>query len=179
MKGLLGSGPMTTDAISALTLSVAQCDRAAFRTLYAAAGARIMGVLTRLLGNQAEAEAALQEVFTRIWHSARSFDPERETGIGWLIALARADAIDRLRARAPSGEDAAPASNKPSVLSRGEGAIVDCLDRLAPERAEAIRSAYLDGLSCEALARRRDMGAGEMGDLLRENLMQIRECLRK
>jgi len=166
---------MTSDPISPLILSVAQSDRAAFRALYAAAGARIMGVLERMLGSEAEAEEALKEVFNRIWLSARDYDPERESGIGWLIGLARADAIDRLRAR-EGGEDAV--AGKPGLLVRGEGPIADCLDGLAPGRTEAIRVAYIDGLSARQLAERQGVEAGEMGDLLRESLMQIRECLR-
>ena len=59
-----------------------------------------MGVLLRILRERAEAEDALQEVYTRVWLRAGRYDPAKGRGMTWLIAIARNLAIDRLRARA-------------------------------------------------------------------------------
>ena len=90
---------MQDDQIAPLLKDVAGGDQAAFRSLYAAASAKLFGVCLRILGNRAEAEEALQEVFTRIWTNAGRFDPERARAMTWVIAIARNHSIDRLRSR--------------------------------------------------------------------------------
>ena len=90
---------MIDDPIAALLSRIAAQDRAAFRSIYSDTSAKLMGVLLRILGSRAEAEDALQEVFTRVWLRAGRFDAAKGRGMTWLIALARNHAIDRLRAR--------------------------------------------------------------------------------
>ncbi|MBL9048206.1 MAG: RNA polymerase subunit sigma-24, partial [Tabrizicola sp.] len=58
---------MSADPIASLIAACATGDRRAFRALYHDAAAKLMGVLLRMLGERAEAEDALQEVFTRVW----------------------------------------------------------------------------------------------------------------
>jgi RNA polymerase sigma-70 factor (ECF subfamily) len=141
---------MTTDDPIALMLSrVASQDRAAFRDLYSAASAKLFGTLLRILGNRAEAEDALQEVFTRIWLRAARFDAERGRAMTWLIAIARNHAIDRIRARKDvSGDEGDEAElladTRPGVeaglIARGEAKrVIECMATLEPDRAEAVR----------------------------------------
>jgi RNA polymerase sigma-70 factor (ECF subfamily) len=165
---------------------VASQDRAAFRALYQDAGPKLMGVLLRILGTRAEAEDALQEVFTRVWLRAGRFDPSRGVGMTWLVALTRNHAIDRLRARKPeqSDDDAAAqiADTAPRaetrLIAKGEARrIGDCFGTLEPARAEAVRGAYLDGLSYDALAIRHDVPLNTMRTWLRRSLQKLKECL--
>lgn len=92
------------DPVADLILRVAAADRDAFRALYSGAGAKLMGVAVRILGDRSEAEDALQETMTRIWLNARRFDPARARGMTWAIAIMRNLCIDRLRARGPATE---------------------------------------------------------------------------
>jgi RNA polymerase sigma-70 factor, ECF subfamily len=165
---------------------IAQQDRAAFRALYTEAGPKLMGVLTRMLGTRAEAEDALQEVFTRVWLRAGRFDPSRGAGMTWLVALSRNHAIDRLRSRKPEqGEDGEAeliADSTPRaetrLIAKGEARRVsECFDTLEPARAEAVRGAYLDGLSYDALALRHDVPLNTMRTWLRRSLLKLKECL--
>ncbi|MFN7223474.1 MAG: sigma-70 family RNA polymerase sigma factor [Paracoccaceae bacterium] len=165
---------------------VAAHDRAAFGALYRAAGPKLMGVLMRILGTRSEAEDALQEVFTRVWLRAGRFDPSRGVGMTWLVALSRNHAIDRLRARKPEqsadGEaelipDAAPRAET-KLIAQGEARrVTDCFDTLEPERADAVRGAYLDGLSYDALAERHGIPLNTMRTWLRRSLLKLKECL--
>ena len=93
------------DGIAALLARCAAQDRAAFRALYSQGAPKLFGLLIRMLGERAEAEDALQEVFTRVWLKAARFDPARGSGMAWLVALARNHAIDRLRARPPAAAE--------------------------------------------------------------------------
>jgi RNA polymerase sigma-70 factor (ECF subfamily) len=174
------------DPIASLLTSISHQDRAAFREIYSATSAKLMGVLLRILGNRAEAEDALQEVYTRVWLRASRFDADKGRGMTWLIAIARNHAIDRLRSRpAPTGgeEDLAYVDDgKPGVLAglvaQGEARrVVDCFGQLEPDRAKAVRGAYLDGLSYDDLALHFGVPLNTMRTWLRRSLLKLRECL--
>lgn len=178
---------MSDDPVADLLLRVAAGDRAAFRDIYARTSAKLLGVTLRILGTRAEAEDALQEVYTRVWLHARRFDPGRGAGMTWLIAIARNHAIDRLRARPdpPSGDDDAQATvadDRPGVLERLVAAadarrIADCFATLEPDRAAAVQSAYLRGLSYQALADRHGVPLNTMRTWLRRSLLKLKECM--
>jgi RNA polymerase sigma-70 factor (ECF subfamily) len=174
------------DPIAGLIAQVAGADRAAFRALYDAAAGKLFGVAVRILQDRSEAEDAVQEVFTRVWVNARRFDGTRARGMTWLIAIARNHAIDRLRARpAPAeGEEAMATLRDRSpgaeaqMVARGEARrISDCFGTLEPDRAAAIRGAYLNGLSYEQLAARHEVPLNTMRSWLRRGLMKLKECL--
>ncbi len=177
---------MTDDPIANLLLKIAAQDRAAFRSIYSDASAKLMGVLLRILGNRSEAEDALQEVFTRVWLRAGRFDPEKGRGMTWMIAIARNLAIDRLRARPDHADDPdameAVADTTPraetQLIARGEARrINDCFATLEPDRAEALRGAYLTGLSYIDLAARHAVPLNTMRTWLRRSLQRLKECM--
>ncbi|MBL4917318.1 sigma-70 family RNA polymerase sigma factor [Szabonella alba] len=183
---------MTDDPIASLLLRIQNKDRAAFREIYPASSAKLMGVLLRILGERAEAEDALQEVFTRVWLRADRFDPSRGRGMTWLISVARNHAIDRLRARTSAatantvGDDGDEATMiadpRPDALSalvaQGEARrVVECFSLLEPDRSAAVRGAYLEGWSYDDLARRFDVPLNTMRTWLRRSLLKLRECM--
>ena len=177
---------MASDVISDLLVSVAREDRAAFRELYSVAGSKLMGVLLRILRDRTEAEDALQDLFTRVWLKARAYDPARGSGLSWMAAMARNLAIDRLRARAPSTDDDSAlefvADTSPraeaQLIAKGEARrIGECFDTLEPDRARAVRGAYLDGHSYQDLAVIHEVPINTMRTWLRRSLIRLRECM--
>ena len=180
---------MTEDPVADLLIQVAAQDRAAFRLLYSQTASKLLGVLMRILGTRSEAEDALQEVFTRVWLRAGRFDADKGRGMTWLIAIARNHAIDRLRSRplgAAQGDDSdaldSVRDTRPtaegSMIAKGEARrIADCFATLDPDRADAVRGAYLNGLSYSDLAARYDVPLNTMRTWLRRSLLKLRECL--
>ena len=178
---------MGDDPVAELIGRVAAQDRAACRALYAATSAKLMGTLLRMLGNRGEAEDALQEVYTRVWLRAARFDAARGRGMTWLIAIARNHAIDRLRQKGEvqgADDDAVDAlpDDSPTaerrLIAKGEaGRLADCFATLEPDRADAVRGAYLGGLSYQDLASRYDVPLNTMRTWLRRSLLKLRECL--
>jgi RNA polymerase sigma-70 factor (ECF subfamily) len=177
---------MDPDPVADLLTRVAVQDRAAFRELYATTSGKLMGVLLRMLHERAEAEDAVQEVFTRVWLRAGRYDPARGRGMTWLIAVARNLALDRLRRRtedqADEGAAEAIVDQTPTaerrLMAMGEaGRVADCLDRLEPAKADAVRVAYLSGLSYLDLAARHGVPLNTMRTWLRRSLIALKECL--
>ncbi|HQY42878.1 MAG TPA: sigma-70 family RNA polymerase sigma factor [Paracoccaceae bacterium] len=174
------------DPIADLIAEVAEANRTAFRTLYSSAAGKLLGVTFRILQDRTEAEDAVQEVFTRVWLNARRFDASKARGMTWLIAIARNHAIDRLRARPARTEsddalvnlrDPAPTAEH-QLVAKGEARrIGDCFDSLEPEKADAIRGAYLSGQSYEELSVRHDVPLNTMRSWLRRGLLKLKECL--
>lgn len=187
---------MSEDPIGALIGRVAQGDRAAFESLYRATAGKLSGVLGRILGKGSEVDDAMQEVFIRVWRRAAQYQPERGPGLGWLIAIARNHALDRLRARPEraglrqeqardaDGQDpldrlpAREAGVEAGLVAQGEARrVLECFDRLEDDRAAAVKGAYLQGLSYQDLAERHGVPLNTMRTWLRRSLLRLRECL--
>ena len=180
---------MNDDPVAHLLAKVAAQDRTAFRDLYSSTSSKLFGVLLRILNNRAEAEDALQEVFTRVWLRAGRFDPEKGRAMTWLISVSRNHAIDRLRTRVEATTatdhaadaliDAKP-SAEASLIAQGQARrIIDCMSALEPDRARAVQGAYLGGLSYTELATRFNVPLNTMRTWLRRTLLQLKDCLEK
>jgi RNA polymerase sigma-70 factor, ECF subfamily len=177
---------MSPDDVSGLISRTALKDRAAFRALYSATSAKLFGVCLRVLKDKTEAEDVLQEIYVRIWLNADRYQVSEYSPITWLVAIARNLCIDRLRARRPASreiseaEDIADQSATPEQAAelKGEaGRLSLCLDQLSPERAMAVKAAYMEGYSYQDLALRLDQPLNTVRTWLRRSLISLRECL--
>lgn len=172
--------------IADLLARVALRDREAFRALYGRTSAKLFGVTLRILQNRNEAEDALQDVFVKVWQRAEGYRPEAASAMTWLIAIARNQAIDRLRARRPDHDDIDEAIDlrdagmtpEQSAINAGEGdRINQCMEQLKPERAEAVRRVYVEGESYNELADRLQVPLNTVRTWLRRSLLALRDCL--
>src|SRR5215469_6876683 len=84
--------------IAAALAAAGRGDRKALQTVYRLTAAKLFAVCVRILGERAEAEDVLQEVYMTVWRKAGTFDPALSSPMTWLIAIARNRAIDHLRA---------------------------------------------------------------------------------
>jgi RNA polymerase sigma-70 factor (ECF subfamily) len=168
-----------TDELNALMRRVSLRDRVAFALLYKTRSPKLFGVLFRMLNNRQEAEDALQEVFIKIWQRADRFLPEEGKPETWLAAIARNHAIDMLRARKPEASvideafDLASDAPDPEAeaINRSEG------KTLESDRADAVKRAYVEGLSYQELADLYNVPVNTMRTWLRRSLLKLRECL--
>jgi RNA polymerase sigma factor (sigma-70 family) len=173
--------------LSAALARVAQGERAALEDVYRRTSAKLFGICLRVLGDRAEAEDVLQEVYLIVWRRAGQFDAGRASPITWLATLARNRAIDQARrrgTRAFAPEEAAIAEPDPSPSAEAQLALAgdtrqlqDCLEALEPAGATAIRTAFFEGLTYEALARKLGAPLGTIKTRIRRSLAQLRLCL--
>lgn len=130
----------------------------------------------------------MQELYTRVWLRAGRFDASRGRGMTWMIALARNLAIDRIRARRDTTSDetvldalvdAAPRAETRMIAMGEARRVSDCFATLEPAQADAVRGAYLSGLSYLDLAARHGVPLNTMRTWLRRSLLKLRECLER
>lgn len=166
---------------------VAAGDREALRQLYDATSAKLFGVCLRILSDREESEDVLQDVYVTIWRRADRFDAARASVMTWLSTIARNRAIDRLRARGPMAyadqvddmEIADGADSAETLLSAADdrNRLHGCLSELDERTAQVIRTAFFEGVTYEALARRMDAPLGTVKSWIRRGLAKLKGCL--
>jgi RNA polymerase sigma-70 factor (ECF subfamily) len=180
----------TAAAVAALLARVAGRDEQAFEALYRLTSARLLGIGMRVLGDRAEAEDVLQDVYITVWAQAGKFDIARASAWTWLGTIVRNRAIDRLRA-APSKLRRAPIElaeslpdPTPSPAAQADAGsqgtrLDDCLGRLEPRGQSLIRTAFFEGATYDELATRTGSPLGSVKSWIRRGLLQLRECLER
>lgn len=131
----------------------------ALRALYRSYASELFGFALNSLGERGAAEEIVQEVFTRAWRHAESYDPRRASVRTWLYQIARHAIIDaRRRAAARPGL----ASREPSAGQERAGPSIEqamlgwqvaaALERLSPEHRQMIRLAHFQGFTMREIA---------------------------
>jgi len=179
---------LTRDQLAEALGRTAQGDRAAFRRVYEATSAKLLGVCLRILSDRQLAEDVLQDTYLTVWKRAGAFDPARASPITWLVTIARNRSIDRLRSGGPvrkavSVDDALEVADGAPLAServeQGDEArrLNGCLDELDEKVARCIRTAFFEGVTYEVLAEREGAPLGTMKSWIRRGLQRLKACL--
>lgn len=161
-------------------------DRTAFEALYNRTSAKLFGICLRILSERSEAEEVLQEAYIKIWNNADRYAASRARPITWMAAIARNQAIDRLRAKKPPSADIEtaiaiedPNPSPEQIQSDRDDAqrLERCLQGLDPKHAGAIRAAFFGGATYQEIAWRENMPLATMKSQIRRSLLKLRACL--
>src|SRR3954462_15248352 len=138
------------------------------RALYRTYGPELYGFAVSALGDRGQAEELVQEVFTRVWRKAETYDASRASFRTWLYGIARNAIIDLKRRAAvrpalashevdTDEQGGLDASLEQALLRWQVGA---ALDRLTPEHRQVIRLAHFLGLTLREIAERTGLPLG-------------------
>jgi RNA polymerase sigma factor (sigma-70 family) len=174
--------------VAAALARVAVGDRNALQTVYRLTSAKLFAVCLRILGEPAEAEDAMQEVYMTVWRKAAQFDAGLSSPMTWLIAIARNRAIDQLRARgrnrsmepidaATDLPDDAPPADSVLQAAQDQSRLHHCLGRLAGHERATLHGAFFEGNSYEELAERMKVPLGTMKSQIRRAMLKLKACL--
>ena len=129
------------------------------RSLYRTYGRELYGFAVNCLGDRGLAEEVVQDVFTRVWRHADTFDPEKASFRTWMYGIARNAIIDLERRRsvrpglAPRPEDADELASDDAIERALLGwQVAAALERLTPEHRQVIRLAHFQGLRLREIA---------------------------
>lgn len=150
-------------------------------------GALLWSLARRFLGNQADAEDAVQDIYIAIWSAAGKYDPEIASEITFISTIARRRLIDRLRkaGRRPATESLDTedsAQPQPAVASRLEesaeiATVERALHTMRPENREILSMSLYEGYSHSEIASHMELPLGTVKTRVRRGLIQIREQL--
>ncbi|PYK14313.1 MAG: hypothetical protein DME55_15400 [Verrucomicrobia bacterium] len=167
-------------------------DQSAFSALYDRLSGPLYSLAMKMLGDPAEAQDALQDVFLQIWSRAGTYDPEQSSVFSWTVLLTRSRVIDRMRARgrrsrvvvastedAPTAADASTVESAADTAEKNEEAVRVryVLNNLPSEQREAIELAFFEHLSHHEIAARLGQPLGTVKARIRRGLLKLRERL--
>lgn len=180
---------LAREALRADIVRLVEGDRTALEAIYRATSAKLFGICLRILGDEKEAEDALQDVYVDLYRRADRYDPARASPISWLACMARNRAIDRLRAggkvRAGAvAEDAAadvPDGDLPAdaklELDERDARIHHCLGKLEERQQSAIRRSFLGGATYVQLAQDDDVSVSTVKSRVHRGLAALKKCI--
>lgn len=146
-------------------------DRTQLRAIFDTHGPMVFHRARRLLGNDADAEEAVQEVFVRAFRSADRYET-RSSVATWLYSITTNWCLNRIRDRKRRrelwNEKVAPAEPRSSgALSHEEIIALRAVLAEADERqAQAAVCVYMDGMSHEEAAEVLGVSRRTVGNLL-------------
>lgn len=151
-------GPEALEA--RLVLLAAAGDRAAFSRLARRLAPAALALATRVLGDRALAEDAVQEALVRLWREAHRFAPDRGTFAAWWRRLLLNCALDgrrRLRplqalAEAAGLPDPAPDPEERAAAAVRARRIAAAMAALPPRQRAALALFHGEGLSMADIA---------------------------
>jgi RNA polymerase sigma-70 factor (ECF subfamily) len=180
---------MSTSKESDLAL-VARCragDLGAFEELYRAHAGRLYSLAFRMLGNTADAEDLLQEIFLSAHRKLESFRGDAALGT-WLYRLATNQILDHVRSRAARAGQLTDGLDDASTLAdaRGHRLADRAIDRIDLERAlgelpEGCRAAFLlhdvEGLEHKEIAEVLGIAEGTSKSQVHKARLRLRSLL--
>jgi len=179
----------------ALLQRIAAGDEQALGALYDRWSPLVFSLCVHVLGDDDEAEEAVEETFWQAWRQAARYDTTRGAVSTWLTTIARSRALDRLRARRRRQEDAMsdlsetkraaveetarrgddPASG--AEVSERRALVRQALLALPPEQREVLELAYFRGLSQTEIAERTGQPLGTIKTRVRLAMEKLRDRL--
>jgi RNA polymerase sigma-70 factor (ECF subfamily) len=163
-------------------------DASVVGSLYDRHARAVFSLAVRVLGDRADAEEIVQDVFAQVWSQASRFDAARGTFAAWVLMMTRSRAIDRLRARRAGGASVAaemvaepvdpiPTQEQSAIAGEDADRMRGALQDLNASQREAIELAYYEGLSQSEIAERLQEPLGTVKTRIRSGLLKLRAAL--
>jgi len=169
---------------------IALLDRDALSEFYDQTARPLFSVACRILGNTAEAEEVIQDVFVLIWTKAAKFDAAKGQAFHWALSLTRHRCIDRLRARQRRSRvivdvDSEDDWNQIAEFSPQETALKDhdiamiqsAVNDLQSDQRQAIELAFFGGLTHQEIAESLNEPLGTVKARIRRGMLKLRVSL--
>lgn len=193
-SGDAGTPPLNSGFDAGLVHRIATGDEPALGILYDRWSPLLSSLAFSILRNAEDVEEVLEATFWQAWRQAGRYSGERGTVSTWLTMMLRSRALDRLRARRRSREDAWDGVTEPSgenapdigqsaeplqaALATERSELVRrALDDLPAEQRQVVEMAYFAGLSQTEIAEATGSPLGTVKTRARLALQKLRDAL--
>jgi RNA polymerase sigma-70 factor (ECF subfamily) len=175
------------DADLDLMSRVASNEPDAVGQLYDRFGSLVYRMAYQAMPTRADAEDAVQEVFVRLWRTAKRYDPKRAALVTWVMLISRRHLVDKLRrsqARLKASSlDAGQTGDGPRAapdLSRMEqderfAALLQRVAALPELQRTVVTRAYLGGQTLRQIGEELNTPIGTVKSALSRALVRLRE----
>lgn len=165
---------------------VAAEDEAAVGELYDRFGSLVYRMAFQTMPTRADAEDAVQEIFVRLWRTARRYDPKRAALVTWVMLISRRHLVDKLRrmqARVKASSlDATPVEPKQAEFDmtrleqdeRYRGLLARVRELPELQQTVVLR-AYLGGQTLRQIGQELNTPIGTIKSALSRALVRLRE----
>lgn len=159
---------------------IASGDSAAVRAVIEEYGDLVWSLARRFTDNDADAEDAVQDIFTMLWRKAEVYDRSQGAEITFVSLLARRVLIDRWRREGrriksipllPDHDAAAPWVREAESVRLA----TEAFEELDDDQKTAIRLSICFGLTHEMIAEATDTPVGTVKTRIRRGLARVRD----
>jgi RNA polymerase sigma-70 factor (ECF subfamily) len=164
---------------------IAAGDERAVGECVARYGSLVWSLARRWSPDRADAEDAVQEIFTDLWRTAARFEVSRSSESGWVAMIARRRLIDRTRRRErqpvldviPDGFDIV--DEREVDLDRNDRVALarQVLTELAPAQRRMLELSLLHGRTHDEIARETNTPLGTVKSHIKRGLDRARALL--
>jgi RNA polymerase sigma-70 factor (ECF subfamily) len=181
----------TRAAQARLLHRVAGGDLQAVSELYDQIAAPLFSVAVRILGDAAEAEEVIQDVFVQIWEKAATFEENLGSAFHWALSITRHRCIDRLRSRQRrarlveefqnnmASEPFPPLQSTSSLATDDTLAVREALKSLPEDQRQAIELAFFGGKTHLEIAELLNQPLGTIKARIRRGMLKLRDSLQE
>lgn len=180
----------TLDDVALIRL-IANKQSEALEVLYDRYGRLVFSVALNSIGDAKSAEEITQDVFTRVWEKARTYDFGISKVSTWLISITRNRAIDEFRRGkirpehySVSWEDVSvglmPQTSDPEELTElyiRQKSVREAIATLPPEQQQTLALAYFKGYSHSEIAEILGEPLGTVKTRIRLAMQKLRHVL--
>lgn len=174
-------------SVNSLLAKIARGDQTAVKECLARYGGMVWSLAIRFLGNAAEAEDAVQDIFVELWKNAERYNAALSSESTYITMVARRRLIDRRRklGRRPelmtlpeevTGKSGNSPADRVDLVDEAAKAASALLE-LRPEQQQVLKLAVYHGLTHEEIARTTGLPLGTVKTHARRGLLRLRELL--
>jgi RNA polymerase sigma-70 factor (ECF subfamily) len=168
---------------------MASQDAVALEFFYQRYSGLAFGLILRIVGNRADAEDVLMDVFWQVWRQSHRYDASRGKPLAWLLTIARTRAIDCIRSNSrhqvkddqfESQSGVTPSLPVTDSLISGDvrNAVQKALGALSEQQRVHLELAYFQGMSHTEIAAALGQPLGTVKDRIRTGMVHLRKALK-
>jgi RNA polymerase sigma-70 factor, ECF subfamily len=168
---------------------MASKDAAALDSFYQRHSSVAFSLILRIVGNRADAEDVMMDVFWQAWQQSNRYDASRGKPVAWLLTIARTRAIDSVRGsnRQQVKNEQFETQNSPGaslpvtdIYVEGDvrNAVQRALAALSEQQRTPLELAYFQGMSHTEIAAALGQPLGTVKDRIRTGMVHLRKALK-
>ncbi|MDZ7747891.1 MAG: sigma-70 family RNA polymerase sigma factor [Halofilum sp. (in: g-proteobacteria)] len=177
---------MTADEGEGLLLRLAEGEAGAAQEVIRAYGGLVWSLALRFCRSRADAEDAVQDIFTDLWKSAHRYRASRAPERVFVTMIARRRLIDRLRREKRRTEvepmSSGPESEQSVPGDRGERGweaeqAARAMEQLSADQRRVLQMSVVQGMTQREIAEATDTPLGTVKTHMRRGLIRLRELM--